>query len=145
MGIKSGSAAPCSTTAEAGEGSSKGDATGNSGGTATTGAADRATGEMASEEDELQKKKPDEEAFQQERRAETIFRDLDRQYTVARMSTHTHRGIGLGFGSLTTTALHPSASPIRIPSSNTTSAFSSAGVVPSAASAGTTRNKRSDQ
>ena len=30
---------------------------------------------------------------------EEIFRNLDKQYAVARASTHTHRGTGLGFGS----------------------------------------------
>lgn len=29
---------------------------------------------------------------------EEIFRNLDKQYAVARASTHTHRGTGLGFG-----------------------------------------------
>lgn len=33
---------------------------------------------------------------------ENLFKDLDKQYSLARMSTHTHRGIGLGFSS------HPS-------------------------------------
>ena len=29
---------------------------------------------------------------------EKLFQNLDMQYTMARMSTHTHRGVGLGFG-----------------------------------------------
>ncbi|CAG2109495.1 unnamed protein product [Medioppia subpectinata] len=29
---------------------------------------------------------------------ETLFRNLDLQYTIARLSTHTQRGVGLGFG-----------------------------------------------
>ncbi|XP_054166718.1 arginine/serine-rich coiled-coil protein 2-like [Oppia nitens] len=29
---------------------------------------------------------------------ETLFRDLDIQYSIARISTHTQRGVGLGFG-----------------------------------------------
>ena len=29
---------------------------------------------------------------------ETLFRDLDLQYAIARVSTHTQRGVGLGFG-----------------------------------------------
>ena len=29
---------------------------------------------------------------------ETLFRDLDLQYAIARISTHTQRGVGLGFG-----------------------------------------------
>lgn len=33
---------------------------------------------------------------------ESLFRDLDKQYSLARMSTHTHRGIGLGFSSTST-------------------------------------------
>lgn len=28
-----------------------------------------------------------------------LFKTLDQQYEVARMSTHTHRGVGLGFSS----------------------------------------------
>lgn len=27
----------------------------------------------------------------------TLFKNLDEQYSIARMSTHTHRGVGLGF------------------------------------------------
>ncbi|UYV67103.1 RSRC2 [Cordylochernes scorpioides] len=30
---------------------------------------------------------------------EKIFKDLDRQYEMARISTHTHRGVGLGYAS----------------------------------------------
>ncbi|KAJ6216927.1 hypothetical protein RDWZM_008084 [Blomia tropicalis] len=30
---------------------------------------------------------------------EKLFQNLDMQYSIARMSTHTHRGVGLGFGS----------------------------------------------
>lgn len=30
---------------------------------------------------------------------ETLFNDLDKQYSAARMSTHINRGIGLGFSS----------------------------------------------
>ena len=30
---------------------------------------------------------------------ETLFKDLDKQYSAARMSTHINRGIGLGFSS----------------------------------------------
>lgn len=33
------------------------------------------------------------------RKQEELFRTLDQQYEVARMSTHTHRGVGLGFSS----------------------------------------------
>jgi arginine/serine-rich coiled-coil protein 2 len=29
---------------------------------------------------------------------ETLFRNLDLQYSIARLSTHTQRGVGLGFG-----------------------------------------------
>lgn len=29
---------------------------------------------------------------------EALFQNLDMQYSIARMSTHTHRGVGLGFG-----------------------------------------------
>jgi len=32
------------------------------------------------------------------RRQEELFHTLDQQYEMARMSTHTHRGVGLGFG-----------------------------------------------
>ena len=28
---------------------------------------------------------------------ETLFQDLERQYAIGRMTTHTHRGLGLGF------------------------------------------------
>ena len=28
-----------------------------------------------------------------------LFENLSMQYSIARMSTHTHRGVGLGFGS----------------------------------------------
>lgn len=28
-----------------------------------------------------------------------LFENLDMQYSIARMTTHTHRGVGLGFGS----------------------------------------------
>jgi len=28
---------------------------------------------------------------------EKLFQNLDMQYSIARMSTHTHRGVGLGF------------------------------------------------
>lgn len=28
---------------------------------------------------------------------EKLFQNLDLQYSIARMSTHTHRGVGLGF------------------------------------------------
>lgn len=30
---------------------------------------------------------------------ESLFKDLDLQYSIARISTHTQRGVGLGFGS----------------------------------------------
>lgn len=33
------------------------------------------------------------------KRQEEIFRNLDKQYSVARSATHTQRGSGLGFGS----------------------------------------------
>uniref|UniRef100_T1JJR2 Small acidic protein-like domain-containing protein n=1 Tax=Strigamia maritima TaxID=126957 RepID=T1JJR2_STRMM len=36
---------------------------------------------------------------EQIRKQEEMFRKLDQQYEVARMSTHTHRGVGLGFSS----------------------------------------------
>lgn len=32
-------------------------------------------------------------------RQEKLFQDLDQQYEAARMSTHTHRGVGLGYSS----------------------------------------------
>lgn len=35
----------------------------------------------------------------QRRRQEELFMQLDREYAFARMTTHTHRGIGLGFQS----------------------------------------------
>lgn len=40
-----------------------------------------------------------EEAPSLTQKQEEIFRNLDKQYAVARASTHTHRGTGLGFGS----------------------------------------------
>lgn len=33
------------------------------------------------------------------KKQEALFRDLDQQYEMARMSTHTHRGVGLGYTS----------------------------------------------
>ena len=36
---------------------------------------------------------------EQTRRQEELFSQLDREYAFARMATHTHRGIGLGFQS----------------------------------------------
>jgi len=36
---------------------------------------------------------------EQKDRQEELFRQLDRDYAFARMTTHTHRGIGLGFAS----------------------------------------------
>lgn len=33
-----------------------------------------------------------------------LFRNLDMQYSAARMSTHTHRGVGLGFSSASSSA-----------------------------------------
>ncbi len=34
---------------------------------------------------------------------ETLFRNLDLQYSIARSQSHTHRGVGLGFQSSNTT------------------------------------------
>ena len=42
---------------------------------------------------------PDKPEESLNRKQEEIFRNLDKQYAVARASTHTHRGTGLGFGS----------------------------------------------
>ena len=36
---------------------------------------------------------------EQTRRQEELFSKLDREYAFARMATHTHRGVGLGFSS----------------------------------------------
>lgn len=36
---------------------------------------------------------------EQRQRQEELFMQLDREYAFARMTTHTHRGIGLGFQS----------------------------------------------
>lgn len=36
---------------------------------------------------------------EQLRKQEELFRQLDREYEFARMATHTHRGVGLGFQS----------------------------------------------
>lgn len=36
---------------------------------------------------------------EQRQRQEELFQQLDREYAFARMTTHTHRGIGLGFQS----------------------------------------------
>ena len=36
---------------------------------------------------------------EQMRRQEELFSQLDREYALARMATHTHRGVGLGFQS----------------------------------------------
>lgn len=38
---------------------------------------------------------------------EALFRDLDQQYEMARMSTHTHRGVGLGYSSQPPTLIFP--------------------------------------
>jgi arginine/serine-rich coiled-coil protein 2 len=36
---------------------------------------------------------------EQRRRQDELFQQLDKEYAFARMTTHTHRGIGLGFQS----------------------------------------------
>ena len=44
---------------------------------------------------------PHQEAeVQTEAKQRELFDGLDREYQMARMTTHTHRGIGLGFGSV---------------------------------------------
>lgn len=45
---------------------------------------------------ESSKNTSDGKAFQTQ---ETLFKELDKQYEVARISTHSCRGIGLGFAS----------------------------------------------
>jgi len=42
----------------------------------------------------------EESAVQTEDKQRELFDGLDREYQMARMTTHTHRGIGLGFGSV---------------------------------------------
>lgn len=39
----------------------------------------------------------DEEELEQKQKE--LFEKLDKEYQFARMATHTHRGVGLGFGS----------------------------------------------
>ncbi|XP_013781116.1 arginine/serine-rich coiled-coil protein 2-like isoform X2 [Limulus polyphemus] len=46
----------------------------------------------------------EDEALKQQ---ESLFRDLDQQYEIARMSTHTHRGVGLGYSSQPTAFFPP--------------------------------------
>ncbi|XP_067133322.1 arginine/serine-rich coiled-coil protein 2-like isoform X1 [Centruroides vittatus] len=43
------------------------------------------------------------------KKQEALFRDLDQQYEMARMSTHTHRGVGLGYTSHTSNIYPPTA------------------------------------
>ena len=38
---------------------------------------------------------------EQLRKQSELFQRLDQEYEMARMSTHTHRGVGLGFASAT--------------------------------------------
>lgn len=38
---------------------------------------------------------------------EKLFQDLDQQYEAARVSTHTHRGVGLGYSSQMATFFQP--------------------------------------
>ena len=40
-----------------------------------------------------------EEPGEQSRKQDELFQQLNNQYEFARMATHTHRGIGLGFAS----------------------------------------------
>lgn len=35
------------------------------------------------------------------RKQSELFNQLDREYQLARIATHTHRGVGLGFGGVT--------------------------------------------
>lgn len=37
-------------------------------------------------------------AADQQKKQDEMFNSMERQYEVARLATHTHRGIGLGFG-----------------------------------------------
>lgn len=65
--------------------------------------------ETAPQEEEKEKEKPaapDDVVKKQE----ALFRDLDQQYEMARMSTHTHRGVGLGYTSHTSN-IYPPAAP----------------------------------
>jgi hypothetical protein len=39
-----------------------------------------------------------ETAKEQLKRHDDMFQDMERQYEAARLATHTHRGVGLGFG-----------------------------------------------
>jgi len=48
-----------------------------------------------SEQQEIEKQKTEEQLKKQEE----LFRQLDKDYEFARMATHTHRGVGLGFQS----------------------------------------------
>lgn len=41
----------------------------------------------------------DPKALEQRQKQEELFHQLDKEYEFARMATHTHRGVGLGFGS----------------------------------------------
>lgn len=42
----------------------------------------------------------DEKASEElEQKQKELFEKLDKEYQYARMATHTHRGVGLGFGS----------------------------------------------
>lgn len=43
--------------------------------------------------------KPDPAANPLLKQQEKLFHDLDQQYEAARVSTHTHRGVGLGYSS----------------------------------------------
>ena len=48
---------------------------------------------------EVEETVPTELSEEQQRKQEELFSDLDKQYEFARMATHTHRGVGLGFSS----------------------------------------------
>lgn len=48
---------------------------------------------------ETESEKSAEAAEEQQRKQDELFSQLDREYAFARMATHTHRGVGLGFAS----------------------------------------------
>lgn len=54
---------------------------------------------------ELEERAPLTAAEEQLRKQEELFRTLDQQYETARMSTHSYRGVGLGFSSNTSATL----------------------------------------
>lgn len=45
----------------------------------------------------------EEETGEATKKQEELFTQLDKEYQFARMTTHTHRGVGLGFASQTYT------------------------------------------